>query len=89
MRIVDEWTEGNIRVTVFNMNSRFSIKLERGLLEQTYKFRDDQFENIQELKSALTPEFYKECNKHFINMDLLRSRLIPAGTESDTFPEII
>ncbi len=89
MRIVDEWTEGNMRVTVFNMNSRFSIKLEQGLLEQTYKFRDNQFENIQELKAALTSDFYSNCNKHFISMDLLRTRLIPAGTEPDTFPEII
>lgn len=89
MRIVDEWTEGKLRVTVFNMNSRFSIKLEKGLLEQTYKFRDNQFQNIGELKSALTEDFYKACTNHFISMDLLRSKLIPTGTEQSTFPEII
>lgn len=89
MRIVDEWTEGNLRVTVFNMNSRFSIKIEKGLIEQTYKFRDNQFQNIADLKAALTDSFYRDCNNQFISMDLLRAQLIPEDSEPDNFPEII
>ena len=89
MRIIDEWTEGHLRVTVFTMNSRFSIKVEKGLLEQTYKFRDNQFQSIEDLKEALTEQFYKSCNNQFITMDLLRAQLIPTGSEPDNFPEII
>lgn len=40
MRIIDEFSAGDIKVTVFKMNERVSIKFEYNLLEQIYKFRD-------------------------------------------------
>ncbi|MBK8053819.1 MAG: hypothetical protein IPK35_11265 [Saprospiraceae bacterium] len=40
MRIIDEFNADEIKVTVFKMNEKISIKFEKNLLEQVYKFRD-------------------------------------------------
>jgi len=89
MRIVDEWTKDDCRVTVFLMNGRYSLKVEKNLLEQTFKFRDGQVENIKELKDLLNEDFYQRCNIQFIHMDLNRSNLFPANNSEDSFVEII
>ena len=40
MRIIDEFNADDVKVTVFKMNDKISIKFEYNLLEQIYKFRD-------------------------------------------------
>ncbi len=40
MRIISEFNLDEIRVTVFKMDDKISIKYEWNLLEQTIKFRD-------------------------------------------------
>lgn len=88
MRIVDEWTKHDIRVTVFHMNGRYSIKLEKDLLEQTYKFRDGQFEQLDDLKMKLNDAFYSECDLRFEQMNSSRLNLISAEEDFE-FDKII
>jgi len=40
MRIIGEFDIAEIKITVFKMNEKISLKFEKDLLEQTYKFRD-------------------------------------------------
>lgn len=89
MRVVDEWTQDDLRVTVFHMNGRYSLKVEENLLEQTYKFRDGQIDDLGQLKALLSEEFYKSCKNQFIHMDLNRAKLFPANNIEDSFVEII
>jgi len=89
MRIVDEWNEQDFKMTVFIMNGRYSLKVENKLLEQTYKFRDSQIESLDQLKSLLSPSFFTHCKNTFIRMDLERSKLFPASSLDNEFPEII
>ena len=53
MRIVGEIPHPIIKITVFKNDGKFSMKCETGLLEQMYKFRDDErlqsFEDIQNI----------------------------------------
>lgn len=53
MRIVGEIPHPVIKITVFKNDGKFSIKCESGLVEQIYKFRDDErlqsFEDIQKI----------------------------------------
>ena len=88
MRIVDEWTTDEIRCTVMMMNGRYSLKMEKNLLEQTFKFRDGQIDSVEQLKSLLTPNFYSECNKGFIRMGLGRASILP-DQEEESFPQIV
>ncbi len=88
MRVADEWTKEDMRVQVFIMNGRYSLKVEKNLLEQTFKFRDGQIESMDHLKSLLTDAFYGYCSNIFIHMDLNRSKLFPDMEQEDTI-EII
>jgi esterase/lipase superfamily enzyme len=53
MRIVGELPHPVMKITVFKNDGKFSIKFESGLVEQIYKFREDErlqtFEDIQKL----------------------------------------
>ncbi len=53
MRIVGDIPHPVIKITVFKNDGKFSIKCEAGLLEQIYKFREDErlqsFEDIQKI----------------------------------------
>lgn len=52
MRIIGEFDQGPIKVTVFKMNERISVKYEYNLMEQTYKFRDGSgIDNLQDVKN--------------------------------------
>jgi hypothetical protein len=56
MRIVGEIPHPVLKITVFKNEGKFSIKFESGLLEQLYKFREDErlqsFEDVQRLADA-------------------------------------
>jgi len=89
MRIISEWTKDDIRVTVFHMNGRYSIKLEKELLEQTYKFRDGQFNSLDELKAILSDEFYSTCQSVFNAMIENKMSSIAKKNIDSEFDEII
>ena len=56
MRIVGTIDHPTLKITVFKMDEKFSIKFENGLLEQTYKIRAgseiNSFEDIQKMVDA-------------------------------------
>ncbi len=83
MRIVDEWTHENIRLTLFHMNGRYSLKLEKDLREQTYKFRDGQFENPSDLKNKLNDEFFEVVNNIFLQQNQNRENLDSNSLDSE------
>jgi len=89
MRVIEEWSHENMRVQVFLMNGKYSLKVEAYLLEQTYKFRDGQIKDLDHLKSLLDDSFYSSCKKRFIHMDLTRAELTKSDNETPTFEEII
>jgi hypothetical protein len=69
MRIVGEIPHPIIKITVFKNDGKFSIKAESGLMEQIYKFRDDErlqsFEDIQKLVDEV---FIKKIEENITNM---------------------
>lgn len=89
MRIADEWNHEGIKVTAMIMNGRYSIKLETGLLEQWYKFRDGQFESVQELKSYLNDDFYKNAILVFESLMQNRQSILKQQNDSLEFDVII
>ena len=53
MRIIGDIPHPIMKITVFKNDGKLSIKFESGLIEQIYKFRDDErlqtFEDIQKV----------------------------------------
>jgi len=89
MRIVDEWSEQDMKVTIFHFNEKFSIKVEKNLLEQIFKFRQGQFSHGNQIKTSLTEEFYNECQTSFAKMNANRASLFKIKEDDFEFPEII
>jgi hypothetical protein len=94
MRILQEFEKKGIKYTVFSWNGKISIKCEKDLLEQIYKFRDGSG-----MDSAADAENFVDENfcDQIINIFELMSRQryerwsalqAETGTESD-FEEII
>ena len=53
MRIIGNIEHPNLKITVFKMDNKLSLKFESGLYEQTFKFREHEslsnFEDMQKL----------------------------------------
>lgn len=67
MRVVKEINDKACKITVFSWNGKFLIKLEQGMLEQTYKVSElDVLE--QEIDNILNQTFIDEALRRFEDM---------------------
>lgn len=89
MRTIKEWTTGSIRVTILHMNNKYTIKMERGLLEQNYKFRDGTFDNPAQIEAYMNDQFYANAQSIFDQMIANKVSAQKDKSETDDFDEII
>lgn len=92
MRIIGEFDLDQIKVTVFKMNERISVKYEYNLLEQTYKFRDGSgIQTVEDVRQYSDGEVIKKINHIFSEMANLRMTGISQlhQLNEDEFDEII
>lgn len=93
MRIIHEYTQGSIKVTIFRFDNKFSVKLESDLMEQTYKFRDgDGIESLNDVMGFLTDTFFKSADEIFSEMSQLRHEALASlghRADDDEFPVIL
>jgi len=93
MRIIGYIDHPVLKITVFKMGHKISIKLESGLLEQTYKFREGEgLESFEDAQKFVNESFASKVLKEFSRMNQIKknslSCLLP-GRESEEFDEII
>jgi hypothetical protein len=75
MRIIDEFDAGLIKMTVFQMNGRISIKAEAGLMEQVFKFRDGSgIENAADARRFCDDQFLEKVSAIFSQMAAVRNQ---------------
>ena len=69
MRIVGEIPHTDCKITLFNWNNRYLVKLEKGYLEQTFKI--DQFELASDgdLKRVVSDHFIQAALVRFTEME--------------------
>jgi hypothetical protein len=85
MRIIDEFNADDVKVTVFKMNDKISIKFEYNLLEQIYKFRDGSGVSSPEMvKKFCTEETISEIKVIFNQMSHTRSKSLTKLFEINT-----
>lgn len=66
MRIAGYIEHPHFKITVFEVESKFLVKFEIGLFEQTYKFRKSpHIQSFQDIQSVVTPQFIKEVDENF------------------------
>ncbi|MFP4090585.1 MAG: hypothetical protein ACLFUB_14520 [Cyclobacteriaceae bacterium] len=53
MRVVGEVPHQDCKITIFAWNNKYLIKLERGLIEQTYKVPETEVSGDEEIKAIV------------------------------------
>lgn len=77
MRIIGEFDIDQIKVTIFKMNEKVSVKFEYNLLEQIYKFRDGSGINtLDDVKIFCSIPTITKIKKTFEDMGNTRSASI-------------
>lgn len=70
MRIVGEIAHPIIKITVLLMNMKYSIKMELGMMEQTFKIREsDYVSKLTDIERIIDPVFLDDCIKRFEEMN--------------------
>lgn len=93
MRIIGYIEHPNLKITVFKMDNKLSVKFENPLYEQVYKFRDsEQLDSLEDVKGLVDPAFIGQVLDQLTTMHQSRQaaleRFSPAE-EEDSFEEII
>lgn len=68
MRLVREIPHADFKITIFSWNNRYLIKLEQGLLEQTFKIPEMDLLAEDDLYTILDAEFLQQASGRFMEM---------------------
>lgn len=96
MRIIGSLQHPRLKITVFQMNGRLSVKLESGLYEQTYKFRQGSgVDTLDDLRQCINQEFLDAVEQDLGRMHVRTIRALEifrkqeGSDEADEFDEIL
>ncbi len=65
MRVIGDIPHPECKITLFHWNNRYLIKVEQGLLEQTYKVQEYDVATEDEVRRMVTGEFIASALKQF------------------------
>lgn len=69
MRVIAELPHPDCKITIFSMNQKYIIKLEKGAFEQSYKISEmDIPEGVNGVFQLLDEEFIKSAAERFNQM---------------------
>lgn len=68
MRVVKEIHRPQCKVTIFHWNGKYLIKLEKGLIEQTFKIPELDLTSEDELEAVLNEAFMQKAEERFTEM---------------------
>ena len=69
MRVIGEIPHPDCKITLFSWNNRYLIKMEYGLLEQTFKINQFDLASEAELSTIVNNTFIKESMSRFESME--------------------
>lgn len=92
MRIVGDIPHPSLKITIFLHDSKYAVKFESGLYEQTYKFRSgDTLQTVEDIKAIVDVDFIKQVMASLPKMH--QHKLEAMGrwqsAEEEEFEEII
>lgn len=68
MRVVKEFVQEDIRVSVFSWNNKYILKYELGPMEQTFKLSEMDVLDEEDLEIFLKDEFFLKVKNRFQEM---------------------
>lgn len=92
MRIIGYIDHPILKITVFKMDNKLSVKFETGLYEQTFKFREsNELNDLTSIQKLVDERLVEEVMENFAKMHLSKNealgRFLPNAEEE--FEEII
>ncbi len=93
MRVIGYIEHPELKISVFKMDNRLSVKFENAWYEQTYKFgTDDRVSTLESVQNIVNEDFIHKVleemqNMHQIRLEALLREFPPAVEEA--FEEII
>ena len=79
MRIIGEIPHPTCRITLFSWNLKYLIKLEKGLIEQTFKVPQLEVTGDEDVKNMLKGEFLEEAIQRFDEMEASLMKALSEG----------
>lgn len=92
MRILGYIDHPTLKITVFKMDNRLSVKFESGFYEQTYKFRSGmEIENLKDIEKLIDASFIQAVLAEMGTMNQIRNQALKRFLvqEEEGFEEII
>ncbi len=68
MRSIAEIPHPNLKITVFQWNGKYIVKIEIGQFEQTYKVGEMDVQGLEGIKSLLNDDFLQSVMERFLEM---------------------
>ncbi|MCT4562058.1 MAG: hypothetical protein N4A41_11855 [Crocinitomicaceae bacterium] len=68
MRQVAEIPHDRYKITIFNYNAKYMLKIELGQFEQVFKIGETDVFSVEEVKNMVTPTLLSNCLKRFVEM---------------------
>lgn len=69
MRVIAELPHPDFKISIFSMNQKFIVKIERGILEQSYKISEmDITDGVNSVFELLDEEFLATVTARFKEM---------------------
>lgn len=70
MKVAGEFSRPEGKVSIFRMNNKYIIKIEKGHLEQTYKINelDYTIKDVEDAERILDEPFMKSVSENFLKM---------------------
>jgi len=68
MRVVAEIPHPEVKITIFHWNNRYLIKLEAGLLEQTFKIPEYDVTSEDDARNVISEAFIQSAIHRFNDM---------------------
>lgn len=69
MLVIGEISHSACKITLFSWNAKYLVKLERGLIEQTFKVPELEVTGDEDIKEMLKGDFLQEAIRRFDEMD--------------------
>jgi hypothetical protein len=69
MRVIGEIPHAEFKITLFHWNNRYLIKLEKNLLEQTFKVDQFELSSEKDLHSLIDENFLQKASDRFHEME--------------------
>ncbi len=93
MRIIGYIEHPNLKISVFKMDDKFSVKFENGLYEQTYKFRGNmQIDSFESIKEIVDAQFIQDVQLEFKSLYHIKEKSMirfMEKRENETFDNIV